>query len=81
MIVPSYWAMASWRISWELMSRWLVGSSSSIRLAGRTSMRASATRDFSPPLSTRTCFSTSSPVNRKAPSRERTWVMVMSTAV
>ena len=62
---------ASRRISRDLMSRWLVGSSSTRKLTGRASRVARTTRLFSPPERFSTRFSTASPWNRNAPSRFR----------
>ena len=64
-------ASASSSASRAAMSRWLVGSSSSSRLAGRSSSLASASRLRSPPESAPTGLNTSSPLNRKRPSRSR----------
>ena len=58
------------------MSRWLVGSSNTRKLASAVSALANATRDFSPPESTFTFLNTSSPVNKKDPNLLRSSVSV-----
>ena len=60
------------------MSRWLVGSSSTSRLQGDSSIRARASRAFSPPESLPASLNTLSLEKQKLPSRERTWVWVQS---
>ena len=52
-IVPGNSARASSRTARDARSRWFVGSSRHRKGAGRTSIRASARRAFSPPDSTR----------------------------
>ena len=58
---PGYCSSASSSTSLPARSRWCVGSSSSSRLVGTSSRRASATRWRSPPESTRQSLNTSSP--------------------
>src|SRR5215510_6663326 len=54
------------------MSRWVVGSSINSRLGGSSKSLTRASRLFSPPLRTLTLLKTSSPRNRKQPSKVRT---------
>ena len=51
--------------------RWLVGSSSTRKFGGSSSIRAITSRVFSPPDSARIFLSTSSPENWNAPARLR----------
>ena len=62
-------ASASTSISFVARSRWLVGSSSTRKFGGSSSIRAITSRVFSPPESARIFLSTSSPENWNAPSR------------
>ena len=66
-MVPSKSRRASTSISLVARSRWFVGSSSTRKFGGSSSMRAITRRDFSPPERARILFSTSSPENWKAP--------------
>mmetsp|Transcript_6174 Transcript_6174/g.13875 ORF Transcript_6174/g.13875 Transcript_6174/m.13875 type:complete len:85 (-) Transcript_6174:2114-2368(-) len=51
----------------EIISKWLVGSSNSKKLASESRTLASATLDFSPPESTPIFLNTSSLVNKNDP--------------
>src|ERR1051325_8926169 len=77
-IVPSKAFNASTSISFVARSRWFVGSSSTRKFCGSRSIRASTSRDFSPPDSGRIFFSTSSPENWNAPRRLRSTPMPSS---
>src|SRR3989338_6907113 len=73
--VPVYFLKQLVRASTPSMSRWVVGSSSKMKLGGLTRSLARMSRLFSPPDRTRTCLNTSSPRKLKTPSRVRACVM------
>ena len=62
--------------SMDSTSRWLVGSSSTSRLARESVIMASASRDRSPPEQTSVRRCTVSPEKPKAPSRPWIWPRV-----
>ena len=68
--VPSNSIRASSTISFDSMSRWLVGSSSTSVFAPESISLSRESLAFSPPERSFTCLNTSSPVNRNRPSSD-----------
>ena len=78
--VPSKSRIASFRISFERISRWFVGSSRIRKFTGSSNSLIMARRVRSPPESTFTFLSEASPPNMNAPSISRIFVRISPTA-